>query len=153
MERENPAEKLLQASGARLAKPQQKPQVKSPEELMKDHLAQMDQVVRALTDDVKDAVTLAAQAHDRGEWMIANLKKYCRETLPQQMVQAIDEVAKQGVCDSLRPLDERIQNAAQAVAALERRTANIGWHWFRDVALIGIFSGLVMTALARWLFW
>lgn len=153
MDRELAKEKLLKASGAGQGG---KLQVKSPDEVMKEHLAQMDLVVQALMGDVKTAVSQATKAHDRGEWMIEQLKLYCRETLPKQMVQAIDQAAQKGVQGCLEPLGIQVADAERAVKNLQRAAAEISRSWLRDLAIgggvIAVVTSLAVLVMIRFLF-
>lgn len=141
MDGANPKEKLLQASGVRQARLQ----VKSPDELMKEHLAQMDLVVKALMGDVKNALTEATKAHDRGEWMIEQLKLYCRDTLPKEMVKAIDEAAQKGVRVCLEPLETKVADAKRSVETLQRDVSEISGNWSFNLLLGGCAIAAVMS--------
>ena len=152
MAKESPTEKLLEASGLQRVKPSQQ----TPEEKVE----QMERLFKGMMEDVKKAVILASQAQGRGESMIESLKKYCKETLPKQMVQAIDEVAEQGVQDSLKPLDEAVVRAVAELRGVQKELAGdvvecrksldkMSWYWFRDLGILALGMGLAMGFLVR----
>jgi len=148
----SPTEKLLEASGLQRAKPAQQ----TPEE----RVEQMERLFKGMMEDVKKAVILASQAHGRGESMIESLRKYCKETLPEQMVQAIDEVAEQGVQNSLKPLDEGVERAVADLRGFQKALAGdlevcrksldkMSWYRFRDLSILALGMGLGMGFLVR----
>jgi hypothetical protein len=153
MTKESPTEKLLGASGLQRAKPAQH----APEE---ERVEQMERLFKALMEDVKKAATLASQAQGRGESMIESLKKYCKETLPKQMVQAIDEVAEQGVQNSLKPLDGAVERTVADLGGLRnslaaeidecrKRLDEMWWYRFRDLSCLALAMGVTMGLLVR----
>jgi DNA-binding ferritin-like protein len=152
MAKESPTDKLLEASGLQRAKPAQQ----TPEE----RVEQMERLFKGMMEDVKKAVILASQAQGRGESMIESLKKYCKETLPKQMVEAIDEVAEQGVQNSLKPLDEAVERAVAELRALQKGLVGgleecrksldkMPWYQFRDLAILALGMGVGMGFLVR----
>jgi hypothetical protein len=152
MAKESPTEKLLEASGLQRAKPAQP----KPEE----RVEQMERLFKGMVEDVKKAVLLASEAHGRGESMIESLKKYCKETLPKQMVQSIDEVAEQGVRNSLKPLDGAVERAVAELGELQKKLAGdvaecrksldkMTLYWFRDLGILALGMGLSMGFLVR----
>ena len=152
MAKESPTEKLLEASGLQRAKPAL--------QTREERVEQMEGLFKGMMEDVKKAAILASEAQGRGESMIASLKKYCKETLPKQMVQAIDEVAEQGVQNSLKPLDEAVERAVADLGVLQnslageldecrKRLDEMWWYRFRDMSILALGMGLAMGFLVR----
>jgi len=152
MTKDSPTEKLLTASG-----------------LQKDHVApqtaeqkveEMERLFKGMMEDVKQATALAREAHGRGENMIESLKKYCRETLPKQIARLIDEVAEQGVQNSLKPLDEGVDRAVTELRGLHKELTgalksyqeafeSTPLQWLLDHSTVAIVMGLTMGFLVR----
>jgi hypothetical protein len=152
MTKDSPTEKLLTASG--LQKNHVAPQT------AEQKVEEMERLFKGMMEDVKKAATLAREAHGRGESMIESLKKYCSETLPKQMVQAIDEVAEQGVQNSLKPLDAGVCRAVADLKGLHNQLAvdlksyretfaTLPWYRLWDITFLALGIGVTMGFLVR----
>jgi len=56
-----------------------------------------------------------------------SLRKYCSETVPAQMVAALDEMAQKNFRGSLKPLDESVVKAVRAIEECAHSLNRVSW--------------------------
>jgi hypothetical protein len=144
MDKERPAEKLLEASGvARQNSGEQSPQ---------NRLAQMERLFREVMADLEKDRASVKLVQDRGEAMIQSLKNFCRETLPRELAGSIDKVAEDGVRSCLRPLNESLRDAVGDLDECRKSLGKMSWYWLRDLGIAGVMAGMIAGCLVYFVF-
>jgi len=142
MDRETPTEKLMEAYGLTQGSALQQ----------RERIEQLELLFRSMIAELEASRAAGKQVQADGRRMLENLQLCCQETLPHQMVQAIDQAAREGVRDCLTPLEVGIRSAAGDLGILRDKANVFSWFWFLSVIVTGMVTVLVAGLYVRFAF-
>jgi len=136
MEKESPKDKLLKACGV--------PSVPGQDQESRKYL-------EAILKQAETASSWAQQAQDETDKNYRRLNAYIHDELPAQLVKAFEEVAKNQVASTMRPLETSVSNAACRIKSCSESLNEIPWEarLISMAVLVGMFTVLVGGCMVR----
>jgi hypothetical protein len=146
MGKESAGDGLMEAAGLR--------KDRAPLEELLQIKEQMTGSFDKLMTEAHRAIVSAQQTQDASEKMFQQLQKYCSEKVPEQMVKALDAVARDGFQKSLIPLDDSFVRAARDIDYCRDRLTRLSWNWRMLVGPVaaGVAAVLVLVGLMYGMF-